>query len=549
MSGAIQATCPGEFNFDGMVQRNCLPARIRLRLRQANVSSGAAAAMSYDVIVVGSGATGSWAAKQLTEGGRTVLVLEAGPHAGAARPVGHRQDVQSRCYAYNEDTRHLFVDDVDNPYETPSGTPFAWIRMRLVGGRTVLWHRVALRMSDRQFKAASFDGFGSDWPISYADLQPYYDEAERFLGVAGTAARHEEIPDGVFLSAQLSPAALRFQESLQREWPDRQLTVLRRARCESPIQQHRGPYRSDADVDICFPTCSAGVALAAAESTSRLVLRTNSAVSRVICDESGRRVLGVEYVDCRTGATRVELSKVTVLCASTIETTRIMLNSRSTAHPNGIGNGNGLLGRQLTEHVSGAGAMGLRDGECHGESEFYIPNFRNRNGRAEKFLRGYGIQGYIKPGPGKTTQCTLVSFGEMLPRMENQVTLGNTQDRWGIPVARVACRYSDNELEMARDQATQATQMLRQAGFDVTSVNGLNPVGCSIHEAGTAPMGRDPNTSSLNPYNRCWQVPNLLVTDGTAFPSVGFQNPTLTLMALTGRACRHILEEFHDNRW
>jgi choline dehydrogenase-like flavoprotein len=173
-----------------------------------------------------------------------------------------------------------------------------------------------------------------------------------------------------------------------------------------------------------------------------------------------------------------------------------------------------------------------------------MPNFRNRNGRAEKFLRGYGIQGYLTPRPGNTTECTLVCFGEMLPRDTNRVTLGSTTDEWGIPTPRVDLRLSDNELEMARDQAAHVEELLRCTGFETTGHTGLNAPGCSIHEAGTARMGSDPRTSVLNPHNQCWEVPNLFITDGAAFPSVGFQNPTLTMMAITGRACDHILREF-----
>jgi choline dehydrogenase-like flavoprotein len=492
--------------------------------------------MNFDVIIVGAGATGSWAAKLLTERGLSVLLLEAGPTRAAveatARSNGSaeaaRQIVQSQCYAFNTDTRHLFVDDLDNPYETPNQAPFVWIRMRLVGGRTVLWHRVALRMSDRQFKAASLDGLGADWPITYAELQPYYDAVERFLGVCGMYSNLEEIPDGLFLPATLSEPAQIFKQAVELEWPDRHVTALRRADATS---------------------CCADTALAAAESTTRLTLRAHSVVSRVVCDRTGRRALGVEYVDCPLGSTREAHGKVIMLCASTIETTRIMLNSASSRHPYGIGNTNGLLGQYLTDHISGVGVTGVRAGECGGTSEFYIPNFRNRSGRNEKFLRGYGIQGYIRPGPQQTTQCTLVCFGEMLPRATNSITLASARDRWGIPAPRVHCQFSDNELEMAHDQASQSERILRRAGFDVIGTQGLNPPGCSIHEAGTARMGSHPRTSILNSYNQCWEVPNLFVTDGSAFPSVGFQNPTLTMMAMTARACSYIVGEIGRGAW
>jgi choline dehydrogenase-like flavoprotein len=498
--------------------------------------------MSCDAIIVGSGATGSWAAKLLTERGMTVLLLEAGPCVTDARSesagLDDRQPIQSRCYAFSAATRHLFVDDVDNPYEMHPEIPFLWIRSRQVGGRMAVWHRVALRMSDRQFKAASLDRFGSDWPLTYSELRPHYDTADRFLAVSGLAANLEELPDGPFRPATLSGIAIDIKHSVEHEWPDRHVTALRRA--SEPLPETPGDSR-------CSP-CSAGVALAAAESTSRLTLRSHSVVSRVICDRTGGRALGVEYVDCRSGASHEAYGAVVILCASTIETTRIMLNSTSARHPDGIGNSNGLLGCYLTEHTCGVGATGLRVGECQGPSEFYIPNFCSHS-RPADFLRGYGIQGYIKPGPDNTQQCTLVCFGEMLPRITNTVTLGRAKDRWGIPVARVRCHFSDNELEMAQDQAARAAEILQCAGFELSERNGLNPLGCSIHEVGTARMGADPRTSILNHRNQCWGVPNLFVTDGAAFPSVGFQNPTLTMMALTGRACDYIAGEFSCGHW
>jgi len=499
--------------------------------------------MSFDVIIVGSGATGSWAAKLLTESGLTVLLLEAGPPFaavasgptanGASDPV--RQPVQAQCYAFNAETRHLFVDDIDNPYETHSETPFAWIRMRLVGGRTRLWHRVVLRMSDRQFKAASRDGFGVDWPISYADLQPYYDRVERFLGVSGIVAHLEEVPDGPFVPVALSAAAREFQQAVEIEWPGRRVTALRRASCVSGV----GSY----------PACSAGVALADAEATSRLTLRPHSVVSNILSGRDGRRAQGVEYVDCKSGVSHEAYGRAVVLCASTIETTRILLNSTSHWHPGGIGNCNGLLGRYLSDHICGVSATGLRSGECGAASDFYVPNFRNLGGDGAAFLRGYGVQGYFTPMRGAVTECTLVCFGEMLTRPENTVTLSRQRDRWGIPAAHLECHLSANEIAMAEDQASEVAQMLRRTGFELTTTTGLRPLGCSMHEMGTARMGADPRSSILNSYNQCWEMPNLFVTDGAAFPSTGFQNPTLTMMALTGRACDYLVGEFRRGAW
>ena len=229
-----------------------------------------------------------------------------------------------------------------------------------------------------------------------------------------------------------------------------------------------------------------------------------------------------------------------------------MLNSMSARHPDGVANSNGLLGQHLTEHVSGVSAIGLRAGECDGASELYMPNFRNRNGNTEKFLRGYGIQGYIKPGPGRRRpNAPWSASARCYPGPSAVSVFGDLRDRVRpIPAPRIDCRFSDNELEMAHDQAQQAAQLLGCAGFDVTALNGLSPPGYSMHEGGTARMGAgSEDIPSLNSHNQCWEVPNLFVTDGAAFPSVGFQNPTLTMMAITGRACGYILKEFQCGAW
>jgi glucoside 3-dehydrogenase (cytochrome c) catalytic subunit len=509
----------------------------------------------FDAVIVGSGATGSWAAKLLTEGGLSVLVLEAGPSVTTAEAdqgdaTDARRPIQSQCYAFDSATRHYFVDDIDHPYETPADKPFTWIRMRLVGGKTALWERVALRMSDRQFKAASLDGVGIDWPVTYTDLQPYYDAAERFLGVCGIMENFEEIPDGSFLPTRLGRTAQAFKQAVELEWPDRPVTATRRGSEWYAEPEGGSTHRERMEKGARqYPASSAGAALACAQSTTRLTLRVNSVVRSVICDGNGKRALGVEYVDGLSGTAHEVHAKVVVLCASTIETTRIMLNSTCPAHPDGVGNSNGLLGRYLTEHVSGVTTSGLRRGECNGPTDLYIPNFRNRNGNTEKFLRGYAIMASINPWPGKGMHCGMFIIGEMLPIATNYVELGRSRDRSGIPVPRIHCCWSDNEREMAQDQATQLKKILHQTGFDHVESRGLKLSGISIHEAGTARMGADPKTSILNGYNQCWGVPNLFVTDGAAFPSVGFQNPTLTMMAITGRACDYILGEFRRGAW
>jgi choline dehydrogenase-like flavoprotein len=401
-----------------------------------------------------------------------------------------------------------------------------------------------LRMSDWQFRAASCDGFEVNWPIRYRDLRPHYDAAERFLGVMGIAANLDEVPDGAFIPVTLPAAGAMLSEAVRKHWPDRTVTALRRA---APWRL-RPDERPCADRKAAYPPCSAGEALWVADATGRLTLRAHSRVVRIETDREGKRAEGVVYVDCKTGLLEEVAGKIVVMCASTIETTRIMLSSRSARHPDGIGNGNGMLGKYLMEHTHGVSVTGVRPGRCGETADVYIPNFSNRNGRKSKFLRGYGIQGHIKPRDENVIQCDLMCLGEVLPRGENRVTLGKRTDKWGIAVPHIAYARSANETEMAADQEIELGKIMAATGFEVTCRSGLSVPGCSIHEAGTARMGVAEELSVVNAYNQCWSARNLFVTDGAAFPSAGFQNPTLTMMALTGRACEYILEEFKRDR-
>lgn len=531
----------------------------------------------HDVIVVGSGATGGWAAKVLTERGLNVLLLEAGSRldvreglrlpgstmpgddpqsATAPKPKddragagngSERQQVQSQCYAFDEGTKHMFVDDLDHPYETPADKPFTWIRMRLVGGRTALWNRVALRMSDRQFKAASIDGFGLDWPIGYSDLEAHYAAIERFVGVYGLSDGLPEVPDGCFIPAALSKAALEFKRSVEMRWPERRVTALRQTRfLRRSLRDHEASPPEQADFNDIQPFyCSAASSIAAADLTGRLSLQCDAIVSRVVINSRGTRAEGVEYVDRRSMRTHEAHAKAIVLCASTIESTRILLNSVSRHHPHGIGNSNGMLGRHLSDHTFGVGVIGRRKGECTASSNIYIPNFRNVAGDKQNFLRGYAMQGRIGPAAGGSTQCDMWCFGEMLPRETNRVTLSSSpKDKWGIAVPQISCTYSENELEMVADQTEQISRIAEAAGYDIVWRGALAKPGTSMHELGTARMGADPRSSVLNSYNQCWELSNLLVTDGAAFASTGFQNPTLTMMAITSRACHHLADQF-----
>jgi choline dehydrogenase-like flavoprotein len=480
----------------------------------------------FDAIVVGGGATGCWAAKCLTERGARVLLLDAGAESAtpattssASSEITRRQQVQSRCYAFGDSTRHLFVDDIDHPYESAADSPFSWIRVRHVGGRTTLWNRVVVRMSDRQFKAASLDGHGVDWPIDTRDLGVHYDALERFFGTYGQPEGFEEVPDGVFIPLPLGRDGQAFKAAVERRWPERRVTTLRQFRTR------RGS------------TSSAAAALDHARQSGRLTLRCNAVVRQVLTSRDGDRARAVEYVDAATGISHEVAARAIMLCASTIESVRLLLASR-------IANSSGLVGRHLTAHTM-VGVVGVRDGSARLASGIYMPSFRNTGASSTGYLRGFGIQGMIRAANPSSTRCDLVSFGEMLTRAENCVTLSDiTRDRWNVPAARIECRYSQNELEMAQDQLACVGELAAVAGFDVTEQT-LSDPGLSIHEVGGARMGTEPRSSVLNPWNQCWDVPNLYVTDGAAFPSAGFQNPTLTMMALTGRACEQVYRELN----
>jgi choline dehydrogenase-like flavoprotein len=499
----------------------------------------------YDAIVVGSGATGGWAAKELTEGGLRVALLEAGPDlpfdeeagAGGEQADPGRQPIQAHCYAFDERTAHLFVDDVDNPYSHPEGAPFDWIRSRQVGGRLHLWGRMCLRMSDYELKAASRDGAGADWPISYADLAPYYDRVERFMNVCGTGEGLPQLPDGPFAEApQLSAGERRFKAAVESRWGERRVTGARISLAPADAQ------------------------LLAARATGRLTLYPDSVASRVLLGDGGTAG-GVAYLDRLSGQEREVSGRVVVLCASAIESTRLLLNSATPEHPDGLANSSGVLGRYLMDHTFGIGLDGVLPQRTRGPAErssygCAIPSFRNVAGSDSDFLRGYGVELQVRTpvaGPRGRLRALgrrsgghfwMRTFGEVLPRYENRVTVDPARtDAWGIPAADIACRYGENERKMAVDQRQSLGEMAEAAGLQVErTYSDLAPPGLSIHEMGTARMGSDPSDSVLNPHNQAWDVENLFLTDGACFTSGGFQNPTLTMMALTVRACDHIVE-------
>ncbi len=551
----------------------------------------------FDAIVVGSGISGGWAAKELTAHGLETLVLEAGrpvdpahdyvehvqPYEvpfrvwGKRTPQKARQPIQSECYACDELGSRFFVDDLDNPYTHPEDAPFAWFRGRQLGGRSITWGRQVYRWSDLDFEANARDGHGNDWPIRYADLAPWYGHVERFIGVSGQTEGLSQLPDGEFLP----PMAMTAVERAARErigaafHGERVLTIGRaailtaahggRAACH-----YCGPCPRGCITHSYFN--SLGSTLPAARATGRLTLQTNSVVAELLHDPARRRVTGVRVVDAVTRQDREYRARVVFLCASAIESVRLLLNSGGPRHPEGLANSSGLLGRYVMDHHYGSGARGtmpgFEDRTTFGRrpNGIYVARFRNVARPHPEFLRGYGMQGgssrsdwqrgYAQPGFGAEFKRQLIGepgpwslglsgWGETLPHPDNRVSLDPVvKDRWGIPAARIAVRWGANEQAMDRDMATAAAEMLEAAGAtDIETHLSTNPPGHCIHEMGGARMSHQPADGVLNRWNQAWDLPNLFVTDGACMASSACQNPSITYMALTARAADHAARE------
>jgi choline dehydrogenase-like flavoprotein len=562
----------------------------------------------YDAIIVGSGATGGWAAKELTQKGLRVAVLEAGrkldplkdytehtwPYELKFRGFGDQSDmqrtqpIQSKCYACNEYGRQFFVNDLENPYTTSPDKPFYWIRSRQVGGRSIPWGRQTYRLSNYDFKAASRDGYGDDWPLSYEELAPYYDKVEEFIGISGSYENLPQLPDSKFLP----PMSLTCGEMVLKKAvsklgdPHRRVIIGRCAILTKPIHQGTPDARAACHwCGHCDRGCttksyysSPASTLPAAARTGRMTLVPNAVVSHIIVDKQTGKAKGLHYVDALTRNHREILGKIVVLCAGTLESTRIMLNSTSSLYPNGIANSSGALGHYLMDHVGGGGASGSlpmldakrleQDGRANG---IYVARFRNLTTKHGRFLRGYGFQGgagqplweHAKGIAGFGSELKqavreyhpwgigLGGFGECLARRENHVRLNkDVVDAWGIPVLHIEVTFGDNEREMVRDMGETAAEMLNAAGAkDIrVSYGPTSTPGILIHEVGTARMGNDPKKTVLNKFNQAHDVHNLFVTDGACYVSSGNQNPTLTMMALTARACDYISEEYRAGR-
>lgn len=550
---------------------------------------------SYDAIVVGTGISGGWAAKELTEKGLNTLVLERGrnvrhvldyPTATKAPwelPYNDRltaeelkeYPVQQRAgYTLRQSTRHWWLRDGDQPYE--EAKPFDWFRGYHVGGRSIMWGRHSYRWSDLDFEANLRDGIGVDWPIRYRDLAPWYDYVEKFAGISGQAEGLPQLPDGEFLP----PIGLNCLENyLRQSMAEKFGRVLTPGRVANLTRPHMGrgscQYRN-----LCMRGCPYGAyfssnaaTLPAAEKTGKMTLRPHSVVSSVIYDRELGRATGVRVIDAETLEEMEFYARIIFLNASCLNTTLILLNSTCDRFPHGLGNDSGELGHNLMDHHFRVGANATSDlypdRYYYGRrpAGFYIPRYRNVERNDRDYLRGFGYQGgasregwwrgvremaigeelkELVTRPGQWS-VGMTAFGEMLPDHRNRVWLNHDRkDKWGQPTLVIECEFGENERRMRKDMANDAAEMLEAAGFrNVTTYDNAVPPGHGIHEMGTARMGRDPRTSVLNSWNQIHSVPNVFVTDGACMTSSACQNPSLTYMALTARAVDHAVKELN----
>ncbi|MEM9408762.1 MAG: GMC family oxidoreductase [Acidobacteriota bacterium] len=551
---------------------------------------------TYDAIVVGTGMTGGWALKELTELGLETLALERG------RDVRHRLDyetehdkpwelegrgrvapdviadypVQQRTYVFSEYTRHWFAKDTEYPIVEEE--PFTWVQPNIVGGRSVLWGRQSYRMSPMDFTANLEDGHGVDWPLRYEDLEPWYDRVEREIGVSGSKEGMAQLPDGQFLKPMEMNALEKLaKQRIEAAFPDRRMMIARTATLSEDHRGRRachycGPCERGCSTSSYYSTQS--VALPAARKTGKLTLVPDALIESVLYDKGRNRVTGVRVIDTKSREVTEYKARLVFLCASTLGTARILLHSKSERFPTGLANSSDQVGRNITEHHARVGALGIVEGledryyRGNRPCGTYIPRFRNLGPETKHpdFVRGYGVQGgasrmnwsrgqtapgfgagfkesLTRPGPWR---FMLQAYGEMLPNEENRCVLDDeVQDAWGLPALRLRVKRGPNELAMRKDMVASALEMLEAVGakgvqpFDLAFV----PPGTPNHEMGTARMGRDPKTSVLNAFCQSHDVPNLFVPDASCMTSAACQNPSLTYMALTSRATHYAAEQ------
>ncbi len=548
----------------------------------------------FDAIVIGSGMSGGIAAKELCERGLKVLVIERG------RKIVHGEDymdtqmpwelpnnnmipedelardypIQSQCYAVNAATKKFWVKDSEHPYTTPEGKPFAWIRGYHLGGRSIMWGRQSYRLSEQDFGANAKDGHGCDWPIRYADLAPWYDHIETFIGVAGSKEGLPQLPDGQFLPEfALNDGEKLFKASVEAKFPGRKVISGRNANLSVAQPHHEELGRSSCqNRSICERGCSFGAnhtslssSLPAAERTGNLTIVTDAIVHSLVQDPKTGKITSVRVIDAKTMQGRTYEAKIFFLNASAIASAQILLNSTSEANPRGLCNKSDQLGRNLMDHLYALTTAGIfpqypKDSYYKGRrpTGIYIPRFRNVTEEADGYVRGYGYQGGVMrmggkpqataPGLGQEIKergrkfgpwmAFISGFGEMLPSPDNRVTLNPARkDKWGIPLVHIDVSLGKNEHTMSKQILADGKAMIEAAGGMVISqASEAGTPGLGIHEMGTARMGRDPMTSVFNGFNQAHEAANLFCTDGAVMASSGCQNPSLTYMALTARA-------------
>lgn len=549
----------------------------------------------FDAIVVGSGISGGWAAKELCENGLKTLVLERGrmvkhiedyPTAnldpwdlefrGRQSVADQKKQVKQARTGYTTDavSAHWFVDDLVHPYNEVKR--FDWIRGYHVGGRSIMWGRQSYRLSEYDFEANKKEGIAVDWPVRYKDIAPWYDKVEEFIGVSGEALGKDVLPDGVFSPPmELNCAERDLREKIENTYDDGRVLTIGRVAHITGDKAHEGRsncvYRNR-----CVRGCpfggyfsSVSSTLPAAERTGNMTLRPNSIVHEVIYDAQTQKATGVRVIDAETGEKMVFEAKVIFLCASAIATASILLQSKSDRFPNGMGNDSGEVGHNIMDHHFKAGAFAEVDGfedqyfKGRRPNGIYIPRFRNIGGNTDQatFKRGYGYQGGASRGnygdsiaeigygadlkdvvsrPGKWSM-TLMGFGECLPYHENKMELNyDKTDQWGLPTITFDAEWKENEYEMRKDMVQQAIEMLEGAGYtNVRPWDDPGAPGLGIHEMGTARMGHDPKTSVCNAHNQLHTVPNVYCTDGSFMTSASCVNPSLTYMAFSARAAAH----------
>lgn len=554
---------------------------------------------SFDAIVIGSGMSGGWAAKELCEKGLKTLLLERGRdvkhptdypttnlapwefrHRGQVPyEIAKENPVVSRCYAFREDAMHFFVKDTEHPYVQDK--PFDWIRGYQVGGKSIMWARQTQRWSDFDFEGPARDGFAVDWPIRYQDLAPWYSHVERFAGISGNKDGLDTLPDGEFLPAwELNCVENHFKDTVARHYTGRHVIYARCAHVTQPqpvhIEQGRGQCQAR---NLCQRGCPFGgyfnansTTIPWAAKTGNLTLRTHAVVHSIVYDTTKGKATGVRIIDAHTQEATEYFAPVIFVNAGALNTNLVLLNSVSARFPNGLGNDNGLLGKFVAFHNYRARISAKYEGMLDFKTEggrptsAYIPRFRNVRKQETDFLRGYATtfnagrypSGGNATGFGEELKNKLLDtsaplspwfvgstmMGETIPKETNQVTLDqNKKDKWGIPLLKFSIDYDDNDEKMIRDFMEQFTEMYTKAGFtDIKTSDSKQAPGLDIHEMGGVRMGKDPKTSLLNGWNQLHACPNVFVADGACMASTSTQNPSLTYMAIAARAANHAVE-------